>query len=98
MTLRKVWIFLADHEWGNELMRKLAQEAFAEFPDADAVEVHEHAGWWLTFRRYMQCVASANDCACFPREVDEWWKQWDDCRMIANIRRDRPTPLGLVAA
>ena len=48
---RKLWIFLGAKEWGNELMRQMAREAFATDASLDAVEVHEHGGWYLTFLR-----------------------------------------------
>ena len=46
---RKLWIFLGANEWGNDLMRQVAREAFATDASLDAVEVHEHGGWYLTF-------------------------------------------------
>lgn len=98
MVCKMVYVFMADHEWGNALMDKLARETFAEFPDADVVMVVEHAGWWLQYRRDGRVVGTANDAAFFDREIDQWRSQWTDCEVIANIRRDRPTPLGLVAA
>ena len=48
---RKLWIFMGPNEWGNELMRQLAREAFATDASLDAVQVNEHAGWYLTFLR-----------------------------------------------
>ena len=59
-------IFLADNEWGNQLMREVAQEWFAAHPDSAFVTVYEHAGWTLTFHRAdLECVGSANDQAVF---------------------------------
>jgi hypothetical protein len=60
---RKLWIFLGPREWGNELMRQVAMEAFATDPSLDAVEVHEHGGWYLTFLRDETIVGTANDQA-----------------------------------
>ena len=56
-------IFLADNEWGNETMWAVAQEHFAANPDCQFVEVSEHAGWWLCFRRDGSVWNTANDMA-----------------------------------
>ena len=40
-------IYLANNEWGNELMYQVAQAWFKEFPDCQFVQVYEHAGWHL---------------------------------------------------
>jgi hypothetical protein len=56
-------ISLADNEWGNEIMREVANEWFASHPDCAFVEVREHAGWWLGYYRSGECVGTANDCA-----------------------------------
>lgn len=56
-------IYLADNEWGNETMWKVAQEWFAEHPDCHFVEIHEHAGWYLGFRRDGGVWCTANDMA-----------------------------------
>ncbi len=60
---RKLWIFLGPREWGNDLMRQVAMEALATDPNLDAVEVHEHGGWYLTFLRAGTIVGTANDQA-----------------------------------
>ncbi len=60
---RKLWIFLGANERGNDLMRQVAREAFATDASLDAVEVHEHAGWYLTFLRDGTVVGTANDQA-----------------------------------
>jgi hypothetical protein len=60
---RKLWIFLGASEWGNDLMRQVAMEAFATDASLDAVQVNEHAGWYLTFLRDGTIVGTANDQA-----------------------------------
>jgi hypothetical protein len=60
---RKLWIFLGPKEWGNELMKQVAMEAFANETTIDAVEVHEHGGWHLTFLKDGTIVGTANDMA-----------------------------------
>ena len=44
-------------------MRQVAREAFATDASLDAVQVHEHAGWYLTFLRDGTVVGTANDQA-----------------------------------
>ena len=56
-------IFCADNEWGNELMLKLAREAFDANPSLMFVEVYEHAGWSLGWRRDGSVWTTANDMA-----------------------------------
>ena len=58
-------IFLADNEWGNQIMREVAEQWFKSHPDCDFVQVYEHAGWALAWHRSMECVASANESAAF---------------------------------
>jgi len=60
---RKLWIFLGTSEWGNDLMKHVAREAFATDTSLDAVQVNEHAGWHLTFLRDGTIVSTANDQA-----------------------------------
>ena len=60
---RKLEIFLGPNEWGNDLMRQVAREAFATDASLDAVQVNEHAGWHLTFLRDGTVVGTANDQA-----------------------------------
>jgi hypothetical protein len=60
---RKLRIFLGASEWGNELMRQVAREAFAAAASLDAVQVNEHAGWYLTFLKDGTIVGTANDQA-----------------------------------
>jgi hypothetical protein len=57
------YIFLASNEWGNETMDRVAQEHFAAHPECEFVEVHEHAGWYLGYRRDGSIWATANDTA-----------------------------------
>jgi hypothetical protein len=56
-------IKMGDNEWGNELMYQIAREYFEQNPDADFVEVREHAGWFLGFRRDLSVWSTANDSA-----------------------------------
>jgi hypothetical protein len=63
-------VFLADNEWGNQIMREVASEWFSLHPGCNFVYVYEHAGWSLTFHRdnNLECVGSANDMAVFRKD------------------------------
>ena len=54
---------LADNEWGNTIMREVAEQYFLLNPESNFVEVREHAGWWLGFHRSMEVIGTANDMA-----------------------------------
>ncbi len=69
---RKLWIFLGRREWGNELMRQVAREAFDADASLDAVEVIEHAGWHLTFLRDGTVVGTANDQAHLDEQAEKF--------------------------
>jgi len=56
-------VHLGDKEYGNELMRKVAEEWFAAHSSCNFVEVYEHAGWFLGFRRDGSIWSTANDQA-----------------------------------
>lgn len=61
-------ISLADNEWGNELMRNIAMDALMahDEPMQMVVEVHEHAGWYITYALDLEgvvAIGSANDMA-----------------------------------
>jgi hypothetical protein len=99
----QAWIHMADDEWGNELMREIAKEYFANpvynngTPvEADkrplVVRVHEHAGWSLSFAMIdgeMRCVSSANDAAEFGDKVNAFRKAVYHAKWenVADIRR-----------
>lgn len=66
-------VYLADDEWGNLAMDKVAAEWFREFPTCQFVEVYEHAGWYLGYRNDGEnggrgsCWTTANDQARLPK-------------------------------
>jgi hypothetical protein len=88
MKAKKVIVQLARDEWGNQKMREVARETFEDFPEADFVEVSEHAGWFLQWNRAEVCVGTANDAAQLSNESHEWAKQFDGIDLIAVVRRD----------
>lgn len=66
--LSHAYIYLADDEWGSELMGQVAEETFAQHSDVEVVTVYEHGGWFLTYclrGGELLIVDSANDQAVF---------------------------------
>jgi hypothetical protein len=57
---------LGPTEWGSDTMRRAAEQHFAAYLGCDYVLVHEHAGWYLGYRRDGSIWASANDAAVLP--------------------------------
>jgi hypothetical protein len=64
-------IYLADNEYGNELMDRIAAEFFEANPNEQFVLVYEHAGWYLGYRRDGTRWATANDTA----RLTQLWPQ-----------------------
>ena len=56
-------IHLDAHEWNNDTMWRVASEYFELHPECQFVEVYEHAGWHLGFRRDRSLWSTANDTA-----------------------------------
>ena len=84
---RKLWIFLGPNEWGNDLMRQVAREAFATDASLDAVQVNEHAGWHLTFLRDGTVVGTANDQAHLDDKATEFLNSIYGYDSAGEIRR-----------
>ena len=84
---RKLWIFLGPSEWGNDLMRQVAREAFATDASLDAVQVNEHAGWHLTFLRDGTVVGTANDQAHLDDKATEFLNRIYGYEAAGEIRR-----------
>jgi len=89
--MNRVYIHLGPKEYGNELMNRVARQAFETYPTADKVTVYEHGGWWLSYRRDMEVVGTANDCAVFSEDVHDWWKQWPRGSRYVNLADIRRT-------
>lgn len=84
----RIWMeHCSDSEWGNEVMRQIAAERFAADDTIDIVEVHEHAGWYLSFTRDGMTVGTANDGAKFPQNVLDWFAQFDGVQLVGWCRR-----------
>jgi hypothetical protein len=84
---RKLCIFLGQTEWGNDLMRQVAREAFTTDTSLDAVQVDEHAGWYLTFLRDGTIVGTANDQAHFDDKATEFLSRIYGYELAGEIRR-----------
>jgi hypothetical protein len=84
---KKLWIKLADNEWGNELMVQVAMEAFTSDPSLDAVQVNEHAGWYVTFLRDGTIVSTANDQAHLSNRAREFLNTIYGYDFAGEIRR-----------
>ena len=84
---RKLWIFLGAKEWGNDLMRQVAREAFAIDTSLDAVEVHEHGGWYRTFLRDGTIVGTTNDQAHLDGKANEFLNSIYGYDSAGEIRR-----------
>ncbi len=95
------FIFLADNEWGSELMEKVAKERLTqmkdEYPgDICIVTVYEHAGWFLSYAFIdgysdnMRVVGTANDGARFDGPVDAFRQKYWPARhtSLPEIRRE----------
>ena len=81
-------VCLADDEWGNELMREIASDWFTHHPACEFVEVREHAGWYLGFRRDHSVWATANDCAALNGPFPALWSGICYRRTEADARKE----------
>ncbi len=97
----RLLIYLADDEWGNQLMIRLADEALADPRYAACqplvVAVYEHGGWWLEFALLegsTTVVASANDLAMFYGAAQAFRERYSsgNVTMVGDIRREASTP------
>ena len=95
MVVYRAFIHLGDKEWGNGLMRTVAQIYSEEHSDKRPliVTVHEHAGWFLSFLYGAPGISNgticgtANDDAVLPQGVLEFGKKIDGERFLDYIRR-----------
>lgn len=85
---RILTVNLAHNEYGNDLMKQVADEHFAADPLLDAVEVREHAGWFLTWSREGYTINTANDTAKLKPDALAWYRQFDGFEHVQWLRRD----------
>jgi hypothetical protein len=83
----KLYVYLGPKEWGNELMSQVATEAFSADPSLDAVQVNEHAGWFLTYLRDGTIVDTANDRAVLNDKATNFLKSTYGYDSAGEIRR-----------
>jgi hypothetical protein len=84
---RKLYVYLGPKEWGNELMGQVATETFASDPSLDAVEVNEHAGWFLSYLRDGTIIGTANDQAHLSDKATNFLKSIYGFESAGEIRR-----------
>jgi hypothetical protein len=84
---RKLFVYLGPKEWSNELMSEVATEAFAADPSLDAVEVSEHAGWFLTYLRDGTIIETANDRASLNDKATKFLESIYGYDSAGEIRR-----------
>ena len=84
---RQLFIYLGAKEWGNELMFQVAMEAFAADLILDAVEVHEHGGWFLTYLRDGTIIGTANDQAHLSDNAKDFLSKIYGFDSAGEIRR-----------
>jgi hypothetical protein len=84
---RKLWIFLGASEWGNDLMRQVARDALATDASLNAVQVNEHAGWYLTFLQDGTVVGTENDQAHLDDKATEFLSRIYGYDLAGEIHR-----------
>lgn len=87
MKARQWIIYLADNEWGNEVMARICREKFAADPTLDFITINEHAGWYLSWNRDMVCVSTANDMARLSPEARTWRHRFEGIDLVGYERR-----------
>jgi hypothetical protein len=86
-----IYVFLADNEYGNELMTQIAKDTFNQFPNDPNLVVYvvEHAGWFLAFNRDLNIVGTANDSAILSHEAKRFLnKLQGNPNYLPEIRRN----------
>ncbi len=84
---------LADGEYGNYLMEKVAREILDSRPEVDFVHVSEHGGWFLEYARgehqrsSLLIVGTANDAAHLSARAIEFINRFDGWECEGMIRR-----------
>jgi hypothetical protein len=96
MIVYRTYIHLASNEWGNELMRQVADEYAATMKRRPLiVAVHEHSGWTLSFLYGAPGIAdgavceTANDAAVLPDAITNFGERIQSINVLETIRRDQ---------
>jgi hypothetical protein len=93
-----IYVYLADNEWGNETMGRVAEQIAREHHDKPnlLITVYEHGGWFLEWfveaPGKLVVVGTTNDMARFPKHAESIRfflgnknVQWE---RLPSIRRD----------
>lgn len=93
MTAYRAYIHLGANEWGNELMRQIADEYAGQTDKRPLiVSVHEHGGWHLSYLYGAPGIddgticGTANDAANLPQAVIDFGRG-SVVEIIGDIRR-----------
>lgn len=87
MKVKMLTIYLGPKEYGNELMDKVAREAFSKDETLDVVQVHEHGGWFLSYLRDGTIVGTANDLAILKPKALDFIHSVEQVDYLPEIRR-----------
>jgi hypothetical protein len=94
MDVSRVSIHLAENEWGNREMARIARQYAAEQPARPLiVHVCEHTGWWLSFLfgapgvPEAEICGTANDMASLSRPVEQFRPKITRVIELGEIRR-----------
>ena len=90
----RVYIYLAANEWGNEIMRRIADDYAAQSDNRPlVVSVHEHGGWHLSYLYGAPDIedgticGTANDAATLSQAVQDFGATIGKVKILGEIRR-----------
>ena len=93
MIIHRLYVHLADNEWGSAIMEEIAQHEAKKYQDKEnlLITVYEHGGWslsWLFPQGII--VGSANDMAVFNPEASAWREKAKEATVeyLGSIRRE----------
>ena len=83
-VLHRLDVHLADREFGNDLMAKVAAYEFTRHKDLPQlfVMVVEHGGWWLQFAKDGTIIGTANDCAVLSMRAKQIGADSHNCKTV----------------
>lgn len=91
MVANRLFVHLADNEWGNDKMWEIAKSYFnspeyAGIKDL-VITIYEHAGWVLSYLRDGTIVGTANDLANLSKAAKAFVNNVTGYAVIGAIRR-----------
>jgi hypothetical protein len=94
MTVYRAYVYLANDEWGNDTMRRIADEYSRHHAERPlVVEIHEHAGWFLAYLYGAAGIddgtvcGTANDAGTLRQDVMEFGKTIGNVEVLPETRR-----------